>query len=293
MISMPFHNQGKSQGVSSGMVVAIVNDTHCGSTIGLMPEKFETNDGQTVIPSKTQAYMWEKWVEGWDWTVEFAGKRDLVVVTNGDLTENLHHKTTQVWSARADEHERCAVECFTPWLDHFADVLVVKGTPAHVGQGGQMEERISRTLNSIPTEQATTTYHRLRKSFSGVRLDITHHRGGNTVPWTKGNAMRKVVLSALINYPEAGLPVPHLILRAHRHLWEDTYDKYSRRCRGVALPGWQGKTEYVHQYLPDDRILSDLGMLVVECDAGEYAVHKLKFDWPEELKPGFEEWQSQ
>ena len=271
-----------------GVVVVGSSDWHAGSTIGLMPERVTLNDGQVVYPSAEQKWLLECWHEFARFTKKIAGKRPVVAITNGDLTDNLHHQTTQLWSYRQDEHEQAAVELARVW-DFVTEWRVVRGTPAHVARGAQMEERIAKALGCKPNSRGVYSVYDYWADFDGVRMHWAHHRGGNHRPWTEGNAMRVVVLKMAHLCFEQDIQPPHLVFRSHQHRRDDTYHKYSNKIRGIALGGWQLKTEFIHKIDPES-LLGDIHGVVIECEGGQYEVHHVGFDLPESMKPQYETW---
>lgn len=253
-----------------------------------MPEEVVLNDGQTIYPSEEQEWLLECWHAFADFTRRIAGKRPVIHITNGDLTDNLHHQTTQLWSYRQDDHERAALELARIW-DFVEEWRVIRGTPAHVARGAQMEERIARSLGCEPARKGAYTRYDHWAKFCDVRMHWAHHRGGNHRPWTEGNAMRVVVLKMAYHCFEHGIEPPHLVFRSHQHKRDDTYDKYSKKIRGIALGGWQLKTEFIHRIDPES-ILADIHGVVVECEGGEYQIHHVSFEPPTDMMPRYEVW---
>ena len=91
---------------ADNLTLAIVGDLHCGSTVGLAPPLFRTDDGQTVQHSPFQAKLWAAWLDYWQRVSETSGP--LVVVINGDLVDGDHHRTPQLISRSIEQQRRMA-----------------------------------------------------------------------------------------------------------------------------------------------------------------------------------------
>lgn len=259
----------------SGAVVAVVSDLHCGSSVGLCPSDGITlDDGQVILPSKAQRWLWKQWQAFWAEVFERAGKRQVIAILNGDSVEGLHHHTTQLMASRVDVHERIAVECAREFAGRVASIYVTRGTPAHVGTGAQSEERIAREIGAVPESKERHSHYHLRLKVEGVRLDVAHHRGGSRRYWTKITPIRVSVLQSLMAYAEAGAIAPHVVIRSHSHLFEDTGETYS--VRGIGIGAWQLATEFVHRIAPE-QLLADIGGLILECEDGKYTAHIKKY----------------
>lgn len=54
-------------------VWAVVSDLHVNSTVGLCPASgVRLDDGGTYMPSNSQVWLWERWLETWSIVVEKA-----------------------------------------------------------------------------------------------------------------------------------------------------------------------------------------------------------------------------
>jgi hypothetical protein len=261
-------------------VVVLFSDTHCGSTIGLLPPQgFTTDDGQVILPSAAQRWLWEKWEAFWKDCFSLAVEGEPVIaVVVGDLIEGYHHQTTQLITDKRSDHESIFLSCVKPWKTKVSGWYIVRGTPVHVGQAAASEERIGRLLGACtdPAYPARFSFPHLRLEVENVRLDIAHHRGGSHRAWTRGNPMRVHVLQTIFHCVDYHLPLPHLVVRAHQHRFEETNETISRAVKGLGLGGWQLKTEFVHRIAPDS-LLADIGGYAVVCREGKYKVHRLEY----------------
>jgi hypothetical protein len=85
----------------SGTVLAIISDTHVGSSTALAPLEFTVHgrsevEAQTTGANKLQRWLYECWQDYWDHVFKLAKKKRLIVVHCGDLVDGLHHGSLQV-----------------------------------------------------------------------------------------------------------------------------------------------------------------------------------------------------
>ena len=106
---------------------------------------------------------------------------------------------------------------------------------------------------------------------SGVRIDLAHHASMGSRPWTEKNAANTLASIVMMRYAQRDDKLPHLVLRGHVHRHADSWDNYPTRA--IFLPAYQLKTAFVYRIAGEARV-SDLGMIVVKCDRGEYDVVK-------------------
>src|SRR5690349_18053925 len=82
------------------VVIAVVSDTHNGSTVALCPERIALDDGGAYEASRAQRWLWASWLDFWGKAQALRTAHDaaLYTVFNGDLTEGNHHGSTQILS---------------------------------------------------------------------------------------------------------------------------------------------------------------------------------------------------
>lgn len=254
------------------VLLVVTSDLHCGSTIALAPPQFIRDDGEEINANRAQLWLWDKWKDFWRWAEEQRSKNDarLWWVQNGDMTEGMHHGSTQtIVLSQADEARLTEDVLDIPLALDIERKFIVRGTPAHVGGAGSREELVAVRINADrdPDQPQRATWYHLRLEASGVKLDFAHHgkRGGR--PWTEGSAIN--LLAADISHRYIGRDwIPDLAIRSHVHLYKDSYN--NSYVRVITTPAWQLKTEFIHKIAPDS--LSDIGGLAILCDNGEHTV---------------------
>jgi len=265
-------------------LVALASDTHCGSSVGLMPPEWVTEDGNTVRQNQLQRVAWDQWRENWATVSALRKKKDrLIIVHAGDAVEGKHHDNEQLITTRKEEQERIHVACMEQALQDVgykqdADELwYVAGTTAHVGSGATSEERIVRELCEVPADagERQVVYH-LRRRVNGVLIDVAHQGPRPGVrAWTRNNTLALTLRSIYLSCLETNQPVPRYWVRAHRHKFV-TAD-VRRNGGGVAIEGFllpanTLKGEYANTVAVDE--LADLGMLVIGIEPDGLTWHR-------------------
>lgn len=268
-------------------VLAIPSDTHSGSSVGLMPPgQWEFANGGYHNPDETQRILTRLWITAWERIGKARRGKRLVIVHNGDATEGQHHGSLEVITPRVDEQERMHVESMelAMALANFdasmGDLLYyVKGTPAHVMNGGMSEERIARQFEDTgiqprrpPSEpggkDGRFVWDRLRMDVNGKLFDIAHHGAGlGTKPWTKTNPLRSKLQEVYWRNLENKTRAPDYWVRSHRHV--KAHDVYvaatGQRIEGHITPAMQNKTEFGYKVAAD--IPASLGVIWFDISA--------------------------
>jgi hypothetical protein len=267
-------------------IVVCFGDLHCGSTVGLCPpEGVELDDGGLYMPSRGQEWLWDNWEESWDKIKSVKRKnRDakLHLVCNGDAVDGDHHRTTQIFSSGEGQHVDCALETLRVPLALKPDSIhITRGTPAHVGRAGGLEEGMAKALKSQgwkvvedPDTGTTSSYQRMIK-FGNLRFDVKHHGRMGRRAHTKGPYMRWYAQDVFFNYMMDGEDPPDIAIRSHFHQFADSGRIHKVKTRLVALPAWQLATEYVHRVAES---LADIGLVWFEIDDDDdYNMKKILF----------------
>lgn len=264
------------------VVVAIVSDLHCGSTVALCPPKVTLDDGGEYAYSPAQRWLWDCYADFWK---QAEAKRkaigaELYAVFNGDLVDGNHHGTSQILSGNPNAQAAVLNACMAiPLALKPSHLAFVRGTDAHVGQSACAEERIAdglrRDKRPVIVDKATGTasHWHLRMDIQGVRLDFAHHGRVGTRPWTKPNVTANLAAEIFYDHAAKGIPHPHVAIRSHMHQWVDTHDQHPTRV--IQTPAWQLATSFIHRIAAGK--LADIGGLLITIDNGEYTVSPVRY----------------
>ena len=224
----------------SGTVLAIISDTHVGSSTALAPLEFSVHnrsdfETQVTQANKLQRWLYGCWTDYWDHVFKLAKKKRLIVVHVGDLVDGVHHGSLQVMNEVEDQAE-AFMELMFPILKRADGFYGVLGTgPSHAGQDNTTEAQLYRDLGAIEFGQTLTL------DIDGTIHDFAHHGRAGARPWTSSAA--NLATEVIMDYAAQGLPMPNYIWRGHNHRIDDSGNKLYG-TRSIALPSWQLKTSY-------------------------------------------------
>ena len=252
--------------------IILTGDHHTNSTVGLCPPGFELDDGGTYQLNKTQRWLWSYWKECWEEIAAFttnAEKRTWII--NGDAVDaDNKGRSSQFVTNNKGTIQRMAVTALEPGLERVDRVYFVRGTDAHTGMNGEMEESLAQDIDITVKNGEVASWYHLRGIMCGMRLDVAHHTSMGSLAWTDKNAANKIAADAIMQYTLVDQKYPHLIVRSHVHRHADSYDNYP--ARAIILPAWQSMASYGAKLNPNR--LSDVGMIAFLIDNGKIVGEK-------------------
>jgi len=232
----------------------------------LCPPVVHLDDGGTYRASKAQLWIGRCWTDYWQKVKTEAAGAPVWCVLDGDVFENQHHGTSQLWSLNPADWQLAAQHVFTGLpIDR---LFVVRGTEAHAGASSHLEEQFGRDMGAEPNGDLASWWD-LPLLASGVLFNVCHKGPLGRLPWTRSNPLNRLAYELMDEAAHNGRRVPDIALRAHNHIVEEN----SPRCRirVFALPAWQLRTAYVNSKgLPQ---IADVGGMTFWCKDGEWT-HK-------------------
>lgn len=231
---------------TTSKLVLCISDLHVGSTVGLWPKDFVSNEGNLIGQNLFQKWLWECWEDMLVWAQKVIGKDQFDVVVNGDLVDGIHHKTLQVMTADvADQSDACR-QVLGFLADSCHKLHLVKGTECHSRND---EIRLGKYLGA--TKDPVTGHHAwdvLDLHVNGTLYNFAHHISATARSYLEASA-HSIALGALSHArARTGKEVPKVMVRAHRHrhgIWDD-----GNQC-SVITGAWQGLTRYGYKVVPD------------------------------------------
>jgi hypothetical protein len=236
--------------------IVVISDTHVGCQLALMsPDGAELDGGGIAKPSPIQKQIWKVWEEFWgDWIPRATHGEPFIVIHNGDSVDGSHHHATTQWSHNIHDQRRHTEVILKPVVDMCEGRYYhVRGTEAHVGQSGEYEETLAKSLGAIPDRQGRHARWELMKKLGPYLIHASHHIGTTSSSAHETSAVNAELSAFFTNAGRSGRKPPDIIVRSHRH-----------RCSEIRLPSeggykvafvtaaWQGKTPYVYR-LPGGR----------------------------------------
>ena len=270
------------------VVFAICGDTHCGSTIGLCPAgqvEGDRNDGVALpeggryLPSDGQRWMWWAWLDFLDAAeaTAKAHKAELWGIHAGDSREGDHHQTTQIISADEEVQAFIVSAALDPMRKRVKRWYQCKGTPAHVGPGG--DDATARWAGAVrePSTGAWAAQEwMLTPNGYPCRIQVRHHGGMGKLPWTQHTSAVRLASQIFHEFADHAarmggpLVYPHLSLRGHQHRYSDSGP--SQPVRVVYLPAFQLATEFVNK-ISQSTLASIGGLILTVWPDGAYDLH--------------------
>ena len=183
---------------------------------------------------------------------------------NGDLVDvNGKHRSSQVISLNETDVMKMTVDVLEPVLDKSDRVFVVRGTAAHTGLSGHLEEKIAQDIGA---EKCGDNYSwwELLLDCDGVQFFITHHGPLGRLRHTHGNALNRRAVEIEDLFSRRG--IPQVTIQSHNHHFSTSSDEYKTKV--FALPSWQLKTEFAQRIgiIEEDVI----GGILFNCADGNY-----------------------
>ena len=270
--------------------LVVISDTHCGCRLGLVhPDGITVDSGGQYLPSEFQQKMWAYWRTFWDeWVPEVTRGDPFDVVHNGDAIDGTHHRSTTQISHNLEDQQRIAEAVLAPIVAQCmasgGTYYHIRGTEAHVGQSGEYEERLARTLGAKPNEQGQYARYDMWKRVGNALVHLLHHIGTTSSAAHEASAVNAELTAEYVEAARWHREAPDFIVRSHRHR-SIAVDLNSAKGHAAAIvtPAWQGKTPYVWK-IPGARISEPQlgGILIRQGDEEFYYRRKV---WSFERSP--------
>jgi len=140
---------GRQRKATNGALVVLTADQHCNSEVGLCPPMVALDTGAHHLASPAQEWIWTQWQTFWDRVEALKQGRTLYVVFNGDVPDLNQHDQTRLVSRNQDVILELAAEALERPMALADYAFMIRGTEAHVGRAGWMEERIAHDLHCV------------------------------------------------------------------------------------------------------------------------------------------------
>jgi len=257
---------------------ALIADLHSGSSVSLCKPVTHLDDGGTYHASKAQKELFYDWEDLLD-KIEHKRLDRLYTVANGDIAEgDYKNRSKQLITRNKSSIVAMTTDLITPLIDMSDGVFFVRGTMAHTGKSGELEELIAQNFDntiSNPDTEAKSWYW-LPLKVEGVRMDISHEtNGGGGRPFNRFSSIDRLASDTVFSYAnDRKEDPPHLVIRGHIHQYKDSFSHF--RTRAITLPAWTLATEYVNKIAPG--ALADIGAVLIHCSAGNYEVEAIKYE---------------
>jgi len=220
-----------------------ISDTHCGSDVGLRPPEVKLPNGNVNVIGESlhQQLLWGWWQEAQQWIEDTAAGRPFILLFNGDAIEGVHHGSKELIAIQEEIHVAIAIQTLKPIADRAATVLMVAGTECHTKS---LENVIATKIGA----REGIAKDKWLFTVNGVLNDAAHHMATTKRRWLNSGDLSRVMTNAIANYTVAGMAVPRVYWRAHRHVG----GYFSENGYHIAVAGgWQFLTRYGHKVVTE------------------------------------------
>lgn len=204
--------------------ILVLSDLHCGHNAGLTPPDWWSNRPRLgkFNDQHRETYHWFK-----D-TVSLL-KPDIAIIP-GDAIDGKGKRSGSSEQLVTTYKEQCDMALEAIKLTGAKQVVMVHGTPYHVGEDGEEhEEYIARKLQAEGIETHISGHEFV--TINGINFDIKHKLGSSSIPHGRTTALNKEKLWNQLWSQRKQQPEADVIIRGHVH-----YHAYT------GGPGWLGMT---------------------------------------------------
>jgi len=217
--------------------------------MGLLPPGMTTaEDAHPMVQNEWQRWLWQCWGRANRWMEKIANGDPYALVLNGDMTEGIHHRSTQVVSGDKQDHVSIAIEILEPLAKRAEKTYLVKGTECHVHAN---EVAIGKALKAeINDETQKHAFDRLALDACGVRCVFRHHIGTSIRMALEATQLSVILVEETAEAIKNGEAPPRIVCAAHRHKFG--FYLNGRSMCVVSAP-WQGLTRHGHKVVSQAR----------------------------------------
>lgn len=267
--------------------IAVVNDLHSNSTVGLAnPETLFNDEGGGYKLSKGQRWLWDCWLDYIERLDGFAKTNNIIVIVNGEAVElDSKFRTYQIFSRNPETARSIAIGTLEPLLDIADRAYFCKGTEAHSGGSSHADETMAKNWgksrknpNGIVLKNRIGKYsnYHLNIKVDGVKINASHHTRMGNLPHTQRYYASKLAAEMIMYYASKELELPDIAMRAHVHRWSDSNDDF-RVLRYIINGAWCLSTSFIHRISHYEQI-AEIGGTFIHVDSGKYEIDKIKYE---------------
>jgi len=267
-----------------------VTDIHINSKQALCAPEVERNlDGEKYYPNKAQVALFDAWKDAWASVKEKAGDRPIVIGFGGEIVDIDAKKRSNQYITQSDGEENeliieHAMVLLRPALEMASKVIIIKGTEAHVGVNGAMDEVMARQINrefrGLVHKNSVTdefSWHYFRGFIGGRKFDLAHHVNMGGMPRTERNAANHLAADLMMQYARWKEQFPDFAFRGHVHRVSDSSFNYP--IRALIGASWQVATPFIHRIAHGGN-KPEIGLLF--CDIKNKEVEYINYDYKRE-----------
>lgn len=268
------------------LIIALPADTHCGSSVGLVPEEFTNIHGNLVKSNEAQDIVREQWYSSWGKLGELRREKPsrMVIAHIGDTTEGTAIKDKELSAMIRQEQIGIHIGMMNrafDLVDFRKDpktedaIYYLQGSQFHVGYSHESDEACAMKLAAVPrippkqdVDAGSWSWPYLVRETAAGKVDLSHHGGHPGVrAWLSGNAFGWAIRSLYFECLDSDVIPPRWIVRAHKHT--RAYhafhgEKYT--IEGVIVGCWKMKDAFGYKVANMQKTSIGLSAIIIEPD---------------------------
>ena len=258
----------------------VVSDLHGGSRLGLCKADGPVllDEGVKYHASPIQQKMYALWLRFWnEWVPRVTKGEPYDVCVNGDAVEGKPHGSIASLSDNPDDQLSIARILLEPIVQNAQTFYVIRGTEAHVGKSGHMEETLAKQLGAKPNEIGQYARYELWIRVGKGLVHLVHHIGTTGRTHYETSAVQAEVAAMFTEAGRWGQKPPDFVVRSHRHRFIKVENPSELGMTiGAVTPGWQAKTPFAYR-IPGGRVSTPQfgGLIIRQGDEDVYMRHKV------------------
>lgn len=223
--------------------VVDLSDLHIGSTVGLWPPDFISQEGNPIGQNKFQKWLWQCWIDLHETQLpKYLRGEPYALVLNGDIIEGNKHWNKQVMTSMTEDQMRAAAQVLKPIAEKASKIFLVKGTHCHTGD---KEPALGHMLHAeIDPSTGQPAFDKLHLDVHGTRCVFRHHMPTAMRQYLEASALGIELGAERIEAARAGHPIPKVLCLAHRHRHGIFKDFDGLVC---VTSAWQGISRHTHR----------------------------------------------
>jgi len=201
-------------------------------------------------PNKIQRWLFKTWKDYFLSDIERILDRykpDYVHLSQlGDLGELdiKQRNQEEIWTRKDTDIVNNYARLLEPLYSIVDSVHVVRGTKAHIGEDGGIDEKIAADCDKTVSTNGISAGWYAEFTLSGVHFEIAHH-GRNRSRWTDINGLTALGNEVILKRTKNNQKIPDVISRGHFHYGLHT--PYDIKPYVVAVPSWILPNSYVYR----------------------------------------------
>jgi len=263
-----------------------VSDLHIGSKFAIMHPR----NAADHVPNVVQRWLFQVWEREFLPDLERILKKhkpDYVHLSElGDLGETDYkgRNREELWTLKTDDIRQNHADLIAPLHKLVDAVTFVRGTKAHVGEDGGIDEQIARDCTiAVGTGERLSDGREIMAGWyseftlCGVHFDVAHH-GRNANKWIQISGLLSLGKEITLKRIEHGERIPDVICRGHYH--KGLHTPLDMKPYVVTLPSWQLPNVFSYRIDPTVETPHVGGHVIIVEDGEILEGIRLRYTYP-------------